>query len=1046
MRNLSALKTFFRKPFGKQMSVAGALLLLTALAGPNVFAQGQVSVNSLDHPGLQRYENARISGDEILMQASRPATPSTQVIPLGTRSSGAVTTVKIGEASNAFSTLSEEVHPVSVLNGYGTNNEGIITFVQRQNLVTCGGSAPFENGRARYVISTDGGATWDVGGGVTVSTAANAPQNHCFGITQLNPTYLQRGRFPMAALFDVGGNGMTNDVALVYVGASRGDDNPRVWDGSTNSFLTGAASGNPSLDSEEYLFSQEINSIPYSLVERIPGEYWYVSDDRVIANNQVTSITISAFKGVYNSTDNKIDWSVAYQVTPNFNTGFDGGIRVISPLISFSPDGMDGTIGFLGDLVGGEDTVYSPCFIQTTDGGATWGAPYEFNMADFPQLAADHRSNIVEGTDTNGNIVDTLLPTGKATTAFSADLVVDANGNPHMFAVVGAASSTSTQGLFTTSPDASYSITGLIYDVYDFTKDSFGDWNMLHVADMHTLRGYHGDFAVQGDALTIDPHMQIARSNDGTKIFYITTDTDTTGGNGPIASPVGVTGANNNHSPDMKVRSFDINSYQMSALDIPTANDPLWAGRILLPKLSHVTRDVGSDHQLPVVFADLTAGSSLSTTSYYYITDVTINDSAYTETADFWYNCKQDPYANSLNTVNPGCGASDGELSITVSGGNAPYNIAWNTGSTNDTITGLPGGIYAVTVTDSLECKESTTINLNTVNAPQIATSGVADITCNGANDGTATVAVTGGAGNETYTWSNGELTAMATTLPPGTSTVQVTDANGCSAFETVTIAEPVSISLSAAGTDIDCFGAANGTATAMATGGTGTIGYSWDNGDMGASISALAAGSYIVTVTDANNCTTNETVLISEPAQITATLTATPNIGPISSPTGFASVTVGGGTIPYTYSWYDGAGYTNTGGNFINGVCEGWYYVEITDNNNCTYLDSVEVPVPVGTLGCGTGIEEELAAGITTMQLLPNPNNGSFKLRLELDRPEDLRIEVISMTGKVVARELASKVLVHEQAFQLNGLASGIYLVQVTTARGTAAQKVIVQ
>jgi hypothetical protein len=84
------------------------------------------------------------------------------------------------------------------------------------------------------------------------------------------------------------------------------------------------------------------------------------------------------------------------------------------------------------------------------------------------------------------------------------------------------------------------------------------------------------------------------------------------------------------------------------------------------------------------------------------------------------------------------------------------------------------------------------------------------------------------------------------------------------------------------------------------------------------------------------------------------------------------------------------------------NGVCEGWYYVDVTDANNCTVTDSVEIAVGAGATGCFTdNIEDELKAGITTMQLIPNPNNGSFNLRLELDRPEDLQIEVINTNGQ---------------------------------------------
>lgn len=1041
MRNLSALKTLICSPFGSQMRFAGALLFLLGLSSSTALAQSQIQVRKALPGQTEGLQNARPLGFEENVSAAyktSPGLPST--VSIGATQEGTITTVKIGEASNMFGTLAEECHPLAVLNGFGTGGAGIISFTQRVNILTCGGTG-FDNGRVSYVISADGGTTWNVGGGVNTSVGVAAPANHCFGIAQLNPTYLQAGRYPMTAVFDAGGNGNDADVAVVYVGSSRGDDNPRVWDGSTNSFVSGAATASPTLTQEDYLFSTEINSIAYSLVERVPGEFWYTSTDPDIDE-------ISAFKGTYNSTTNKIDWVLAHQFTPNLFTGFDGTGRYSAPQISFSPNGMNGTIAFLGDLVGGQDTVYSPIFVESTDGGQTWGSPVEFNMGDFFQLSDTLRSFGILLTDTSGMVVDTLLPTGKATTGFSGDLTVDANGNPHFFAVVGVASTTTTQGLGTSTPQAGYSIfSGFYLAVMDFTKDSFGDWNMLYVSTQNVFRGYTGDFSDPNDALTLDPHMQVGRSADGMKVHFAWTDTDTTGNWSPTADPNGGT-TNNNNAPDLRVRSFDAVNYTMSPRQIPTLGDPTWEGRVLIPKMSHVSRDVGSDHHLPVVFADLDAGKTLSTTSYYYITDVSVNDADYTEPALLFYNCKQDPMANSINVVNPGCGANDGELSLTINGGNAPHTVLWSNGATTPSITGLASGIYTVTVTDSLNCVDQQEFTLNSANAPVISTTGIADISCFGAGDGTATVSVTGGAGTETFTWSNGETTATALGLPVGTSTVQVTDVNGCTAFESVTINEPTAISLTASKVDVSCFDAGDGSATAAATGGTGMLSYSWDNGMTAASIMSLGSGTYNVTVTDANGCTTNQSVVVSEPSAIAANLTATPNIGSQASPTGFASATISGGTLPYTYSWY-GNGYSgDRTRNFINGVCEGTFYVSVTDGKNCTYLDSVVVPLGQGAVGCfgADGIEEELAAGITTMQLLPNPNNGSFHLRLELDRPEDLRIEVINMNGKVVARELVTKALVHDQAFQLNGIASGIYLVQVTTLRGTAAQKIVIQ
>jgi hypothetical protein len=1038
MTNLSALKNSFCKHNRSSLRIAGTLLLFVALSSSWAFGQSARQIQKAQPWQFQAFENARILPGEEPMQAVYKTAPGSNV-PVGAIQEGVVTTVKVGEASNVFGTLSEGNNPVSVLNGYGTSGAGIVAFAHRHNINTCGGVG-FDNGRVRYAISSDGGTNWNVGGGVTTSPGVGAPTNHCYGVLELNATYTQRGRYPMSALMDVGGTGTDASVALVYVGASRGDDNPRVWDGSTNSLVTGAATATPTKVQEDYLFSTEINSIPYGLVTRVPGEFWYVSSDPDID-------LISAFKGVYNSTTNQVDWTVGHQFTPNLFTGFDGNSRFIEPQISFSPDGMTGYIAFLGDLVGGQDTTYQPVFLESTDGGATWGAPEEFDMSQFPALV-DSLQQIAFLDSISPTVFDTVFLTGKATTGFSGDLTVDANGNPHFIAIVGGTSTTSSLGLSATAdPEAGYSIfSGYHLAIYDFTKDSFGDWNMLYVSTQNVFRGFFGDFADPDDPITVDPHMQIGRSDDGEKVFFAWTDTDTTGNYTPIADPNGGNG-NSNHSPDLRVRSFDALNYQMSPRQIPTLGDPNWDGRILLPKLSHISLDTGSVHKLPVVFADLDAGAALSTTSYYYMTDVAIDDADYTEQARFFYNCKQNPMSNSINVLNPGCGQNDGALSVSISGGDAPYSILWNTGSTNDTISSLAPGIYSVTVTDSLNCATELNFTLNSANAPTLTIGGLADISCFGAGDGTATVTPSGGAGGETYTWSNGESAATATMLPPGITTVEVNDSNGCTAIEQVTINEPDAIAVETSSTGVDCAGDANGTATALATGGTGTLSFSWDNGAQGGTIIGLSGGTYTVTVTDENACTADQFIVVDEPAPITVIGSSSPNIGSLAAPTGFASVSPSGGSNPYTYSWYGANLSGSDDQSFISNQCEGWYYVDITDANNCTVTDSVEIAVGAGATGCFTdNIEDELKAGITTMQLIPNPNNGSFNLRLELDRPEDLQIEVINTNGQVVAREELNRVSVHNQAFQLQGVASGIYLIKVTTTRGAATQKMVIQ
>ena len=124
-----------------------------------------------------------------------------------------------------------------------------------------------------------------------------------------------------------------------------------------------------------------------------------------------------------------------------------------------------------------------------------------------------------------------------------------------------------------------------------------------------------------------------------------------------------------------------------------------------------------------------------------------------------------------------------------------------------------------------------------------------------------------------------GQTTTTATNLAPGNYTVTVTDGNGCT-FTTpaVTITEPTALTATATKVqDVQCNGAADGSISVSASGGTPNYTYLWDDGAGQTTTTAtnLAPGNYTVTVTDGNGCTfTTPAVTITEPTALTATAT----------------------------------------------------------------------------------------------------------------------------------------------------------------------------
>ena len=132
------------------------------------------------------------------------------------------------------------------------------------------------------------------------------------------------------------------------------------------------------------------------------------------------------------------------------------------------------------------------------------------------------------------------------------------------------------------------------------------------------------------------------------------------------------------------------------------------------------------------------------------------------------------------------------------------------------------------------------------------------DISCFGANDGSATVVPVGGTPGFTFLWDDGQITATAVGLTPGLHTVTVTDMNGCATDCEITIQEPLEFTCTVdLVNNVLCAGDTNGSATAVPSNGIAPFTFLWDNGEVTATAIALTGGSHTVTITDATNCTT---------------------------------------------------------------------------------------------------------------------------------------------------------------------------------------------
>ena len=308
---------------------------------------------------------------------------------------------------------------------------------------------------------------------------------------------------------------------------------------------------------------------------------------------------------------------------------------------------------------------------------------------------------------------------------------------------------------------------------------------------------------------------------------------------------------------------------------------------------------------------------------------------------------------SNYNGTNISCnGAMDGSAQVSSAGGVGPHTFLWNTSDTSSTIANLSAGTYTVVVTDANGCSTMDTVSLNepslfTLSAGVQSNYNGYNISCAGGADGQVAALANGGTGPYSYNWSNGSSSPGQNNLAAGTYIINATDANGCSAADTLTLIEPSALSSIASvtsnynGYNVSCQGAQDGSATVNAQGGVTPYTINWSNGSSGAIVSNLGAGVHTVTIQDANGCSTNASVNLTEPGGVSVTATSSP-ASCFGATDGSASITVAGGTGNFDIQW-------SNGGTGLNqtGLTSNWYTYIISTSPNCFLTDSIWVDQP---------------------------------------------------------------------------------------------------
>ncbi len=284
-----------------------------------------------------------------------------------------------------------------------------------------------------------------------------------------------------------------------------------------------------------------------------------------------------------------------------------------------------------------------------------------------------------------------------------------------------------------------------------------------------------------------------------------------------------------------------------------------------------------------------------------------------------------------VNTNPASCGTPNGSAVLSVTGGTPSYTFQWNNGSNSPQIGNLPAGVYWVTVMDANGCAVADTAFVGGGTNLIVNTSVVYD-SC----QGTACVFAQVPGTNPFYQWSNGATTPQICGLNNGNYTVTVSDINGCTATQSVTVINQTALIAAAASTPATCGN--DGSVVTTVSGGAPPYTYTWNNGATTSQLINLPAGNYTATITDANGCsTTASTTVASGSFTIGSANTSATTCQTATN--GSAAIIVTGTNPPFTYAWSNSAT-TNT----ISGLSPGTYVVTVTDNGGCILVQTFQV------------------------------------------------------------------------------------------------------
>ncbi|MFH2143886.1 MAG: T9SS type A sorting domain-containing protein [Bacteroidota bacterium] len=335
-----------------------------------------------------------------------------------------------------------------------------------------------------------------------------------------------------------------------------------------------------------------------------------------------------------------------------------------------------------------------------------------------------------------------------------------------------------------------------------------------------------------------------------------------------------------------------------------------------------------------------------------------------------------------INTTNAACNQSDGSATAIVGGGIPPYSYLWSNMTSLNPVTNIPAGYYSLIVIDGNGCMMTEYFSISNSGGFTLS-ANITDAVCFGDNSGAIDMNLSGGTAPFSISWSTGANTEDLTNLVAGAYDVIVTDFNNCMKMETFIVDEGAELVFTSSIINPTC-SQSDGSISLIPSGGLSPYAFEWSNGANTSDITGLTAGNYLITITDANGCFTNDIIGLSNSGGPTITIDSL-----ISAPcggSGFAYISVAGGTLPYAFEWSDAT--TNED---LQNVSPGVYYVTVSDFGGCITVQNIEIPsiqLPIQPI-CVVTVDTMLSRNLVVWEKISASGVDYYKIYRETSIPD---------------------------------------------------------